>query len=804
MRVSLSWIKRLLGREDLGLSDRELQAKVSIRVAEIESELEESGPKLDGVVVGKVLTCVQHPNADKLRCTTVDIGRGAPVPVVCGAPNVAVGQTVAVATVGTKLSMPGKDGTPAEITIKAAKLRGEPSEGMICAEDELGLGAGHDGILVLADHFTAGMPLKQALGLGDTVFVIENHALTHRPDLWGQLGWAREIAAVLGLDAPITPNVRWRDEGQHDGKAWSATIRDGACLTYCGAVVEGVANGPSPQWLRDHLDACGVRPLGILVDVTNYVMLELGEPMHAFDLRSLTSGAITVRGATAGEAFATLDGKRHELQAGDLLICDGERPVALAGIMGGENSLIRDDTTSVLLEGAIFAADRIRRTRKHVGFSTDSSTRFEKGLPVEMAPAAIHRAIELLAELCPGSRVTQRFHAGRVAAEPRTIPLVPSEVKRLTGLEVPESRQRQLLTTLGCRIEGDTVTVPWWRTKDLHGMHDLVEDVLRHHGYERLQPEVPRLPAAAPVVNTLRAAEHRVRDVLSAHGWDEASTYAFTSDAWAKALGWDEASLLRIANPLSQEQTCLRQSLLPTLIEALARNRKHATRVVLFEVGKRYGLGTGRGVTPEEEVVVSGICAAVGDEAPFYAARDAALAVLTGLGHPGLIAGRSTPHPECSPSRAVDLRVNGKIVGLAGEVPKALRVQANAPERVGWFSIDLERLVHAAGWGRPPIHRMPSRFQAVDREFTFVCPESLPWADLERAVAGAAGELHRRTELITVYRGKPYADGEKAVSVRLSLQSDERTLEEQELTGLQQRVVTAVEQRTPARIRREG
>ncbi len=258
MRVSLAWISRLLARPDLGVAPKDLQARLSTRVAEIEADLESSGPALDGIVVGKVLTCVQHPNADKLRCATVDLG-GRTVPIVCGAPNVAAGQTVAVATVGTRLSADGK-----EFTIKSAKLRGEPSEGMICAEDEIGLGTAHDGILVLDDALPAGLPLKQALKLGDTVMVIENHALTNRPDLWGQLGWAREIAATLDLPTPRTPSTAWTASGTD----WSATIADDGCLAYCGAVVEGVTNGPSPDWMRQGLEACGVRSSGLLVDIT--------------------------------------------------------------------------------------------------------------------------------------------------------------------------------------------------------------------------------------------------------------------------------------------------------------------------------------------------------------------------------------------------------------------------------------------------------------------------------------------------------------------------------------------------------
>ncbi|MBA3708271.1 MAG: phenylalanine--tRNA ligase subunit beta, partial [Planctomycetes bacterium] len=248
MRVSLSWIKRLLNSPDLGIGAQDLQAKLSLHVAEIE-QVETSGPALDGVVVGRVLTCAPHPNADKLRLTTVDVGRSAPLPIVCGAPNVAVGQLVAVATIGTTLTMKQPDGQAKSLTIKAAKLRGEASEGMICAEDELGLGSNHDGIMILSGEHAPGTPLIDALGIGDSVFVLENHAITHRPDLWGHLGWAREVAAITGKQTPAPPDISWQSRGE----GWGADIRDDGCMTYFGAVIEGVRNIPSPQWMQDHL-----------------------------------------------------------------------------------------------------------------------------------------------------------------------------------------------------------------------------------------------------------------------------------------------------------------------------------------------------------------------------------------------------------------------------------------------------------------------------------------------------------------------------------------------------------------------
>ncbi len=822
MRVSLTWIKRLLAVPRLTLGDEELAARLTLRTAEIEHGLTRVGAHLDGVVVGKVLTCVKHPQADRLRCTTVTIGTGPELKIVCGAPNVAAGQTVAVATVGTVISSTDAAGKTSTFTIKPAKLRGEPSEGMLCSCAELGLdsarvgGAGgvsgaSDGILVLPDHLPAGQPLAQALGIADTVLSIENIAITHRPDLWGQWGWALEIAAACGLPAPAAPDVAWTPEPG----PYRAEIRDAGCKAYLGAVVEGVDNRPSPAWLQDLLTACGVRPLGLLVDVTNFVMLELGEPMHAFDLRELSGTTVTVRGGDAGESITTLDGRTHALTPSDLVIADQSRALALAGIMGGQGSMIRADTSAVLLEAACFDGARIRRTRQRFGTATDSSARFEKSLYPELAVAGMNRCIALLREIIPTCRVTHRFHAGTLAAPVRRIALDPALAPRRIGLAISADEQARHLAALGFRSESGTVTVPWWRAKDVVQGMDLVEEIARSHGYDRLVPEAPRLIAEAPAANVLREHEHRARRALSALGWDEVATYAFTSPAWATALGWDAGQVIRLNHPMSAEQSILRLSLLPTLAEAVGRNRKHLDRVAIFEVGKRYGAGLGvvagvsAGITPDECLVVAGACAAAGDEAPFFTARDAAAGLLRGLGFASpdadapyvrALSGAGAD-AELSPGRAVELVVAppgaGRaaapvVVGVAGELPKALRNLAGCPERVGWFRVDLERLLAALGPAKPVVHHPPSRFPAVDRDFTWECSEGTSFVDLARPTRAAAGAICQRIDLVSVYRGAPYPADRKAVSLKVVLQSDDRTLTDAEIQAVHQRVIDRV------------
>ncbi len=800
MRVSLNWIKRLLNVEDLGMSPEVLVEKLTVQLGEID-DLERTGPSLNGVVIGKVLSCEQHPNADRLRVTSVDIGKENALSIVCGAPNVAAGQTVAVATVGTTLTMCGADGTEESLTIKKGKLRGVASHGMICAEDELGLGGSHDGIMVLDDALTAGCPLADAIPLGgDDILIVDNHNINHRPDLWGHLGWAREIAPVCNLSLPQNPDISW--EAAPNG--WDIQLKDDNVIAYHGAVINGVSNAHSPQWMQDLLIAAGIRPLGLLVDITNFVMLELGEPMHAFSKEAIAGTTLFARAATAEEQLTALDETELTLAAGDLVIADEKQPLALAGIMGGLSSMVHDNTTSIVLEAATFAAGQIRRTRMSTGLGSESSNRFEKSLFPELAPAAINKAITLLTECCPGCTVDARFAAGCMGNETRQVHFNPDAVARSVGIDVPAETQQQYLEQLGFVADqsGETLQVPWWRYKDISEAVDLIEEVARLHGYDALTPEVPRLPASTPTPNILRMAEHRSRQILSALSWDEVATYCFTSETWADALMWPEEKRIRLQHALSSEQTVMRASMLPTLAEAMGRNRKNMANAQFYEIGKVYSEQSGDGVCAHESLVLAGIISEQNNDTPFYAARDAALHVLESLGISG--AALHIPkeeQPDLQNGRAAFVQLGKKVIGRIGEVPATLRKVAGVQDACAWFSLDLERIIATRGDSKPISFTPPSRFQAVEREYTFVCPEQLSWSDLAGAVRKGAGGFCREVELVTIYRGEQIDTNNKAVSLRIILQSDDKTLSEKDLSKAQRKIIGTVENTTTAKLR---
>ncbi|TVR44868.1 MAG: phenylalanine--tRNA ligase subunit beta [Planctomycetota bacterium] len=796
MRVSLKWIASLLGQASLGIGGEELADRLSRRVAEIDG-VSAVGGQLDGVVVGRVLECQPHPDADRLRCCVVDIGAAESLPIVCGAANVAAGQAVAVAVVGTTLRMTKDDGSIHELTIKKGKLRGQPSHGMICAEDELGLGTDHSGIMVLSGDPQPGTPLAEALGMADEVLEIDNHNINHRPDLWGHIGWAREIAAVLDLPFTDPCQSDWQDEPCE----LDVEIETAACSTYCGAVVSGLRNQPSPAWMVQALEAVGSRSRGLLVDITNYVMLELGEPMHAFDRRAIAGSRLRVREARDGETMTTLDERQQQLRDGDVLISDANGPLALAGIMGGAGSMVRSDTDTIVLEAAIFAPDRIRRTRLRLGQGTESSSRFEKGLPPEIAPTAINRAIALLRQIQPQIDVRGRFHQGQLSCQRPALTMDEGLIRRLGGIDLEPQHQQQLLQRLGIMQQADgSYAVPWWRQKDLTIAEDLVEEVLRQHGYEHLIEEAPRMPVAVPQVLDERRLGSRLRQRLSACGWDEVQTYVFTDPRWIVPLAWPEAQVVRLVNAPASDQSIMRRSLLPLLLEAGARNHRFLTNFTIYELGRIYGQGIGPTASPDERSVLAGL-AVGGEDNPFYVARDAAIAALASLQHSASVVACASVPTGLVPGRCADLLVDGLRIGEVGEVSAELRELVDLEAPAAYFSIDLLELCSACQT-RPPLQfQAPTRFQQVRREFTWICPEELPFASVAAAMEKAAKQLSQGVELVTVYRGDPIPSGHKALSMRLLLAAQDRTLGEKDLNKVHQSVIQSVERQTAARLR---
>ena len=858
MYLSLHWLRDYV---DVELSPEALSDLLTAAGLEVDG-VERTGPGLDGVVVGRVLAAEPHPNADRLRVCTVDLGPelntpadgvpgGAPVQIVCGAPNVAAGQAVPVATVGTVLMLPDREtGEPTPVKIKKGKIRGEVSRGMICAEDELGLGDDHDGILVLDTDAAPGTPLAEAVDLGgDVVYDI---ALTpNRPDAASHLGVARDVAALTGaeLRPPAVPEAA---AGGEAADRVTVEIDDAeGCPRYVAALVTGVAVGPSPDWMRARLEAVGVRSINNVVDVTNYVLHEMGQPLHAFDLAALRGATVRVRASRPGETVTTLDDQERALPEGTLLVCDAERPVAVAGVMGGANSEVSDATADVLIESAYFEPSRVRRAAKALGLSTDASYRFERGVDPTAQVRAAMRAADLLAEVAGGTVVPGVVDAHPAPHEPTVVELRPDRMRALLGAEVPTDEAARLLRSIGFGVEpaeattlqafadealasgrvvqaaqGATgaalrVTVPPFRP-DVAREADVIEEVARLWGYDR----IPR-PATAPVAlspspdaPTQRLLD-RTRRRLAALGVRELYTNSLvaaeTAERYADA-GWTghDGAVAATLNPISKDTAVLRPSLLAGMVRAVAYNQARGADAVRFmEAGRVYARAAAEsaggpiaGYHEHDALAVglSGLAARQRWDAParefdIYDLKGLVLDVLADLGVEN-VSETPRPEPDALTAYAVELSAGGRRLGVLARVADGVGAADGAELRAPLFAAELDWSAVAAVATRDalPVAAPISRFPTVERDLALVLPSAQPVGPLLETARRAGGPLVQRVRLFDLYEGAPLEPGTKSAAIALTFGAD-RTLRDKEVDGRVRRIVGALEREHGAALR---
>ncbi|HEX6490115.1 MAG TPA: phenylalanine--tRNA ligase subunit beta [Gaiellaceae bacterium] len=762
MFVPLTWLREYVALDaPLG----ELVERLTTSVAGVERVLHQGVPDADGNLgrfrVGRVLEAGKHPNADRLQLCHVDLGEGEPRQIVCGAWNFGPGATVAVALPGAVL--------PDGRTLEQARLRGQLSNGMILSESELALGQDESGILVLEDGPAPGTPLAEVLPLGETVLELET--TPNRPDLLGVYGVAREVAALF--ERPLAPWPGSEPKRQESEPVRVAVEDDEGCPRYLGRLFRDVTIAPSPPWLKARLAAAGLRPISNVVDVTNYVMHALGNPLHAFDQEKLAGGQIIVRRARRGEQIRTLDGVERSLDERDLVIADAEKPVAIAGIMGSENSEVDRSTTTVLLEAANFDPVSILRTSERLPLRTDGSNRWEKGVDPYLPEQAARLASELIVELA-GGRWSGEIDVKAKLPERPLVRLRPERASRLLGLEVPAEDQRETLTRLGFEVAQDfAVTVPTWRARDVTREADLVEEV----GRFRLA-EIPfTLPARRAMFGRLTPGQRLrrlVEDVLVGAGLSEVYTSSLVpSDP--------DPGALRLPEPLSVEQAVLRTMLLPSLVEAARRNVAAGNEEIgLFEIARVYLPPADP--RPAEHRHAAGIL-----EGGFEQAKGVVEALYGALGlEPRFERGE---HPLLHPGKTARLEA-----GLVGELHPTLLA-----ERWGAFELDLdellvrvpERLVYQDVITYPPVHQ----------DLAFTVKEDVAAADLVEAAREAAGPELREMRVFDVYHGEQVGPGNKSIAFRVAFQSPERTLSDEDAARLRERIVTALKQGFGAELR---
>ncbi len=740
------------------------------------------GAGLEGVVVARVLEIGAIAGADRIRAVSVDAGGDAPVPVVCGAWNFVVGDLVPLATVGTVL--------PDGMEIKSRRMKGAPSEGMLCAPDELGLAGDHDGILVLPGGLAPGTPLMTALGRsGDTVLELEVNA--NRPDAMSVVGVARDLAARLGLAFAI-PEPKAPD-GAPVG-AVAVDIEDPeVCGRFVTQVLTGVAVSPSPPWIADRLALAGMRAINNVVDVSNYVMLELGQPTHPYDLSRLAGRGLRVRRARTGETLVTIDGVERTLEPGDPLICDlDDNPLGIAGIMGGATSEISAATTEVVLEAAWFDPLTVARSSRRLKLRSEASARFEKGCDWQGIDRAVARFCELLHSADGGRSVAAGPQMEARGNLPWRFPvrLRTERVNQLLGTDLSGDRIAGYLEPLGFLSTPDDegilrIELPSWRL-DSSTEIDLVEEVARIHGYRAIPSTIPRSPLTGGL-SAHQLGRRLVRQILAGAGADEVWTSTFVSPADLQRCGIDPASAVVVANPLVAEQSRLRTSLLPGLVGAVAANaRRRQPGVRLFEIGHSFTQAPAGQELPDEREMVA--CAVAGQDATEAVTLWHLLVEGLGLSGWRLEAEGAT---GLHPTRSARVLLHGEPIGVVGELDRSVTAAQEITERVAWIELDLGRLLAA-----PPAassYRAVSRFPSSDIDLAFEIDESTPAADVEATLHHAGGDLVAGVTLFDVYRGDQVGTGRRSLAWTIRFQAPDRTLTDDDVAAARSRLVHAVE-----------
>ncbi len=801
MKVSLDWLASFV---DLP-PQAELEERLTLAGLEIEEVLR-TGPDLSAIRVGHVLERRPHPNAERLSVCSVDLGLPAPATIVCGAPNVAAGQKVAVAVPGVTLP----DGTK----LKKSKIRGEVSEGMICSSRELGLGDDQGGILVLDPGAAVGAALPDVLAVGETILDVE--ITPNRGDWVSMLGMAREVRALFGGPLRMPPSEPAESE-RDAAKDMRIAIEDAeGCPAYVARVVHGVRVGPSPAWLVARLEAAGMRAINVVVDVTNFVLLEYGQPLHAFDLETLRGGEVRVRRAHAGEKIATLDGETRALAPEDLVIADAERAIAIAGVMGGAETEVRATTRDVLIESAVFAPARVRRTSKRLGLRSEASYRFERGVDAEGIARAADRAARLLAELAGGSvargRVEARGSGARGALE---IALDPAHPNRLLGLELSAEQIVALLTRVGVQARLDAncllrCSVPSWRN-DLAIAQDLIEEIARIHGYDAIEPTLPRASLAPVSKPASLVLGDRARDALKAVGLVEIRLLPAVLPEELDALRLPPDNELRRAvrleNPMQGMGSLLCPTLLPGLLRTARRNlSRQVGSVRIFEVARVF-LARGPGELPEEPLraaalVTRGERASLWESvtpAPvFFEAKGIAEALLAELGVGATFHARSDAtwlHPGASG----ELRSGSRVLCRLGELHPEVASGFEISPPCAVLEVDLAALLES----RQAVAqvREVSLYPAVRRDLAVLLSASQPAGDVLDAIRKTAGNTLVSAEIFDRYDGVGIPAGKVSVAFRLVFQRPDRTLLDTEVAKATERVVEMLGQRFGAELR---
>lgn len=785
MNLSMKWLKDFV---DIDVSPTEFAEKMTMSGSKVEKYTVE-GENLNRIVVGKVLTIEPHPNADKLVVCKVDVGAEEPVQIVTGAKNLAVNDIVPVALDGSTLA----DGTK----IKKSKLRGVESCGMMCSLIELGLSvndfphAVEDGIFVLDEqNYSLGQDIREVIGIDDVT--VEFEITPNRADCLSVIGLAREVAATFDKNLRLhMPEVKICNNDSDNADLSVTVAEKSLCPFYSARVVRNVKIAPSPRFIRERLRAVGVRSINNIVDITNYVMLEYGQPMHAFDLRRIDDGQITVRKATKGEVIVTLDGVERELSENNLVIADTQKPIALAGVMGGEFSSVSGDTTEILLEAAIFDPIAVRKASKEQNLRTDSSFRFEKGLDKNNCIPALNRACELIELLDAGEVCSQTFVVDNADSQVTKIPFDPDFINRFLNINLSSDKMISILSKVECKVVNDEVIVPSFRP-DLKIKNDIAEEIARFYGYNNIASTPLRGSHYGKYTDRQRF-DQKINATMGALGASEITTYSFVSPREYDKILLPDDHLLRksivISNPLGEDTSLMRTTAVVSMLGVLSSNYSHKNETAqLFEIAREYIPIENSDLPAENHKLIAGF---YGLNVDFLQVKGICENLLDNL----FI--RDYDFVACSdvtyfhPGRCAKVCCNNTILGYVAEVHPAVLENYGIGTRAYIIELKVDNLFASANFDIT--YKLVPKFASVNRDLALICDKSTPVGELKKTIEKSAGSLLENVAIFDVYEGEQIPKGKKSVAVNISLQSESSTLTEEQINSAIKKIIKALE-----------
>lgn len=804
MLLSLNWLKDFI-KIPKGVSPEDLALRLTMHTVEVEGWSDQS-TSFKGVVVGKVISVEKHPNADRLRVTTVDIKKEV-LTIVCGAPNVEAGQLVPVATVGTIL--------PNGLEIKESEIRGEKSSGMICAEDELGLGNNHEGIMVLNKKAKIGEDFSEYLNLDDIILEIDNKSLSNRSDLWGHYGMAREIGTFYDEELKdysefLKPEINI-NENKLDVKVDDKKL----CPRYMALAVSGIKVEESPRWLKDRLIAIGLRPINNIVDVTNYVMFETGQPLHAFSKDKVEK--IIVRTAKKDEHIETLDGRERELSEDMLVIANIDGPIAVAGVMGGQNSAINNETTEIVIEAANFDAVSIRKTAGKLGLRTDASMRYEKSLDPNLTETGLRRAFALLKTICKTAEAdSEIIDISNFSVKQGPVTLNLDWINDKIGQVIPEKQITNILERLGFLVVKDendlNVTIPTWRAaKDVSIKEDVLEEIVRIFGYDNITTSAPLISLDPPEVLSEIILERKLKNVLSSNfGLNEAYNYSFVGESQLIKLNLDSTSYLKLVNPISDQQTVLRQNLIVGLLSSVKVNQFNFEEIRLFELGRVYlntpgvddKAGDDKDRLPYQEKRVAFVLS--GKKGNYFmeakGITDSVINHIFGNAWETEFVMVEDFPAYSDNKKSVRVRVNNHDLGLISTISSEVAGKVGLKNETVIVELNLAELL--ALFIVCPLVRYEAtpKYPVISRDLAFVVDAGMMYNDLRREIK-LFDELIVAVELFDSYQGGKLGEDKKSLAFHVVYQSLERTLRAEEIDEIQSRLITRLEEKFSAQIR---